>query len=243
MSSETVSSPTEPHELAEAAVEDAKSVEVSAPWRASIVEDLQRTTDSAIRSARSFRESFTLQDFIPHMKSQYKAYEDAFFTKVKDEINSVKEHPGMVGGVALTAALLLMRGPRRFLFRNTLGRFRSEEALFVKVEKNVQDLNMSVDLMKKESQKLLQRASLAEKEMLSGRSQLKSSGHQIQSLAKSVYKAEKQAVDLMDGLREVPGREALKLRAEVASMASLLKQQRTSLDKMILKVSGLGIAV
>lgn len=47
------------------------------------------------------------------------------------------------------------------------------QGLFVKVEKNVTDINMSVDIMKKESQKLLQRASLAENEMLSGRSALK----------------------------------------------------------------------
>ncbi|KAL9662506.1 hypothetical protein QQ045_027339 [Rhodiola kirilowii] len=241
-SSDAVVPPLQEQEVVEAA-EETKIVEASPPWHASIAEDLQRTTDSAIRSARSFQESFSWKDFIPQMKSQYKLYEDAFFTKVKDEVNTVKEHPGMVGGVALTAALLMMRGPRRFLFRNTLGRFQSEEGLFVKVEKNVTDLNMSVDIMKKESQKLLQRASLAEKEMLSGHSALKTSGREILSLAKSVYNAEKQAVDLMDGLREVPGRESLKLRAEVASMASLLKKQRAALDKKILNISELGIAV
>ncbi|GKV21836.1 hypothetical protein SLEP1_g31776 [Rubroshorea leprosula] len=47
----------------------------------------------------------------------------------------------------------------------------------------------------------------------------------------------------MDGLREIPGREALKLRAEVASMASTLRQQRISLDKRIMKISELGIPV
>lgn len=237
--------PPQLHDEIDEVVEEGKPivVEASAPWHAGLADDLQRTTDSAIQSARSFRQSFSLKEFVPHLKSQYRMYEDAFFMKVKDEVNTAIEHPAMVGGVALSAALLLMRGPRRFLFRKTLGRFRSEEGLFVKVEKNVADINMSVDIMKKESKKLLERASLAETEMLNGKSALKNSGRQIFSLAKDVYKAEKQAVDLMDGLREVPGREALKLRAEVASMASHLKQQKAALDKKILKISELGIAV
>ncbi|KAK9273578.1 hypothetical protein L1049_018388 [Liquidambar formosana] len=218
------------------------------PWHESIAEDLQRTTDSAIRSARSLQHNSSthlrsLQDFIPHMKSQYITYEDAFFKKVKDELMSAREHPAVAGGVAIAAGLLLMRGPRRFLFRHTLGRIRSEEAQFVRAEKNVKELNLSVDLMKKESRKLLERAALAEKDMTRGHTEIMNAGSQIQRLAKSVYKVEHEAADLMDGLREIPGRDALKLRAEVASMSSLLKQQRVALDKRILKISELGVPV
>lgn len=84
-------------------------------------------------------------------------------------------------------------------------------------------------------------------------------------------------IDLMDFLREIPGRQPLKLRAEasnlwssysyillcelfpsiiiysfllipkpfdqVASMASTLRQQRTAVDKRILKISELGVSV
>ncbi|WMV08931.1 hypothetical protein MTR67_002316 [Solanum verrucosum] len=108
----------------------------------------------------------------------------------------------------------LRAGPRRFLYRQTLGRLQSEEAKFIKAEKNVKELGLSVGLMKKESKKLLERASLAEKDMKRGHSDLMVAGNQIQSVAKSVYKVEGQAADLMDVLREIPGREALKLRAE-----------------------------
>ncbi|XP_057956280.1 RGS1-HXK1-interacting protein 1 [Malania oleifera] len=217
-------------------------------WHASIAEDLQRTTHSAIHSARSFRHNSsthlqTLQDYVLHLKSQYKMYEDAFFEKVKGELMSAREHPLAAGGVAVTAGLLLMRGPRRFLFRHTLGRLQSEEAQFVKAEKNVKELNLSVDLMKKESRKLLERAALAEKDMGRGHIELMNAGSQIQRLANSVYKVEAQAADLMDGLREIPGREALKLRAEVASMASHLKYQRIAMDKRIMKISELGVRV
>ncbi|KAI3894700.1 hypothetical protein MKX03_031630 [Papaver bracteatum] len=214
--------------------------------------DLKRTvyesTDSALRSARSLKQNSsthlrTLQDFLPQLKSQFRSYEDAFFTKFKDELMSAKENPAVASGVAVAAGLLLLRGPRRFLFRNTLGRFRSEEALYVKAEKNVKELNLSVDIMKRESAKLLERSALAEKDMKRGRNELVNAGSDIQRLAKSVYKIESQATVLMDGLRQIPGRESLKLRAEVGTMAALIQQQRSALDKKILKISELGISV
>lgn len=42
------------------------------------------------------------------------------------------------------------------------------QAQFIRAEKNVKELRLSVDLMKKESRKLLERASLAEKDMKRG---------------------------------------------------------------------------
>ncbi|XP_062172820.1 RGS1-HXK1-interacting protein 1 [Alnus glutinosa] len=211
----------------------------------SMAEDLQ---SSVIQSTRSLQQNSsahlrTLQDFVPRAVSRCKSYEDAFFIKIKDELKRAREHPGAAVGVAATAAFLLIPGPRRFLFRHTLGRLQSEEAQFVRAEKNVKELNISVDLMKKESRKLLERAALAEKDMNYGHTELMKAGSEIQDLAESVYAVEAQASDLMDGLREYPGREALKLRAEVASMASLLKQQRDKLHKEIMKISELGVPV
>ncbi|KAJ7982659.1 Ankyrin repeat domain-containing protein 2 [Quillaja saponaria] len=184
-----------------------------------------------------------LNGILPQAISHYRTYEDAFFNKVKDELISAREHPAETIGITITAGLLFMRGPRRFLFRHTLGRLRSEEAQYARAEKNVKELNLSVDLMKKESQKLLGRASFAEKDMNYGHNELKNTGTQIQRLAKSVYKAETQVADLMDRLRDTPGREALTLRAEAASMASALKRQRALLNKRILKISELGVSV
>ncbi|OVA08854.1 hypothetical protein BVC80_8041g5 [Macleaya cordata] len=251
----SASSATETTETAKTEEGEVGKVEEKQPWQSyyyTSAEDLKRTvfesTDSAIRSARSLQENSsthlrTLQDLIPQLKSQYHSYEDAFFTKLKDELMSAREHPAMASGVAVAAGLLLLRGPRRFLFRHTLGRLQSEEAQYVRAERNVKELHLSVDLMKKESQKLLERSALAEKDMKRGHNELMSAGSDIQRLAKSVYKIESQAADLMDGLREIPGREALKLRSEVAAMASLVKQQRSGLDKRIMKISELGVAV
>ncbi|CAN8230436.1 unnamed protein product [Cochlearia groenlandica] len=216
------------------------------------VDDIQRTVkeskDSAVRSARYLRENSTsqfryIQDYIPHALTQYKTYENAFFSKVSEELINAKEHPAAALGIGIAAGLVLMRGPRRFLFRNTLGRFQSEEAQFLRAEKHVQEFNMSVDLMKKESVKLLERAALAEKDMKRGLFELINSGNDIHRLAKSVHKVECKASDLMDGLRQMPGRDAIKLRAEVASMTSLLRQKRIALNKRIMRMSELGVPV
>ena len=216
----------------------------SVAMAASMAEDLQRTvmqsTDSAIRSARSLQHH--LPQYVEKAVSDYRTYENAFFTKIKG-LMSAREHPASTLGIGLTAAFLLLPGPRRFFIRQTFSRLQSEEAQFVRAEKNVKELNLSVDLMKKESKKLLERALLAEKDMKYGQTDLMDVGSQIQSLSKSVHKVESQAADLMDGLREIPNREALKLRAEVASMASVLKRQRSVLDKRIMKISELGLPV
>ncbi|XP_057781163.1 RGS1-HXK1-interacting protein 1 isoform X2 [Salvia miltiorrhiza] len=196
-------------------------------WRTYISEDLPRTVqesaDTAIRSARTLQQSSSthlrsFQDFVPQIGTRYRYYEEAFFTKVKDELVNLREHPALTAGVAVTSCLLLMRGPRRFLIRQTLGRLQSEEAQFVRAEKNLKELSLSVDLMKKESKKLLQRSVLAERDMIRGHYDLRDAGTQIQRFARSVNKAQTEAADLMDLLREIPGREALKLRADVASI-------------------------
>ncbi|XP_051143813.1 RGS1-HXK1-interacting protein 1 [Andrographis paniculata] len=220
-------------------------------WRSYLSEDLprsvQESADSAIGAARSLQQSSSnhfrsLQDLAPEIRARYSNYEEAFVHRVKDELTNLAEHPALACGVA-ASALLLMRGPRRFLFRHTFGRLQSEEAQFIKSEKNVKELALSVDIMKKESNKLLERSALAEKDMKRGHYDLMDAGSQIQNLARSAYKAEVQAADLMDLLREIPGREALKLRADVASLASHLRQQRLAMNKRILKISELGVPV
>ncbi|GMJ15584.1 RGS1-HXK1 INTERACTING PROTEIN 1 [Hibiscus trionum] len=206
-----------------AAMAAANNDSATKPWAEELpaIGSLKDSKDSAIRSARSLLHNSSthlrsFQDFLPQASSQYKSYEDAFFNKLKEGVRSAKEHPGAAVGITISAALFLMPGPRRLLFRNTLGRFQSEEAKFLRAEKNVKELNLSVDLMKKESSKLLERAALAEKDMKRGHKELMNTGGQIHRLAKSVYKVEAEAADLMDGLREIPGRDALKLRAEAS---------------------------
>lgn len=232
--------------------EEDQLAQPSKPWHSYLSEELPRSLmeskDSAIRSARSLQHDSSthlnyFQDFMLCMRSHFAVYEDAFFRNVKDGVTTARENPTMTAGLGLSAAFLLLRGPRRFLFRHTLGRLQSEEARFVKAEEQLNILNISVNQMKNESQKLLERALLAEKALIEEQSELMNSGKRLQSLASSVDKAEAQAADLMDLLREIPGREAIKLRAEVASVASLLRQQKSGISKRMMKLSDLGVKV
>lgn len=233
--------------------------EVVKPWHvytAEQAQELKRTvvesTDSALRSARdqvgelqavSTVHYRTMLDYLPKLKRQYSIYEDAFFGKLKEGAVIAREYPLSTCTVAAGIGLLLMRSPRRFLFRHTIGRFQSEESLLANAENKVKDFRQSVELLKNESRKLQERATLAEEEMKRGQMKLKNAGNQIQSLVRSVYKTESQATGLMDSLREIPGREALKLRADVASMAYEAKQQRSALVKQVLKITNNGISV
>lgn len=229
------------------------------PWHVSTAEqaqELKRTlvesTDSALQSVRENVEELrasssihyrTILDHVPKIRNQYIVYEDTFFKKLKEGLLIARENPTTTFGVAAGIGLLLMRSPRRFLFRHTIGRFQSEESLLANAENKVKGLRQSVDLLKNESKKLQERATLAEEELKRGQTKLKHAGNQIQSLVHSVYKTETQASRLMDNLREIPGREALKLRAEVASMASDAKSQRSLLVKQVSKITNHGISV
>ncbi|KAH9315563.1 hypothetical protein KI387_024190, partial [Taxus chinensis] len=200
------------------------------PWHVYTAEQAQElkrsvveSTDSAVRSVKNHVGELqatssihyrTMLDHVPKIRSQYIVYEDAFFGKLKEGLFIARENPSTTCAVAAGLGLLLLRSPRRFLFRHTIGRFRSEESLLANAENKVKELRQSVELLKNESKKLQERATLAEEELKRGQTKLKHAGNQIQSLVRSVYKTETQATCLMDNLREIPGREALKLRAE-----------------------------
>eukprot|EP00252_Welwitschia_mirabilis_P020042 TRINITY_DN4809_c0_g1_i1.p1 TRINITY_DN4809_c0_g1~~TRINITY_DN4809_c0_g1_i1.p1 ORF type:complete len:276 (+),score=58.29 TRINITY_DN4809_c0_g1_i1:86-913(+) len=229
------------------------------PWTlytAEQAQDLKRTvvesTDSALRSARDHVNEFTaisslhfrsIREYVPKIKEQYRVYEDLFFGKLKEGLLIAGEHPATSSAALIGASLLLMRRPRRFLIRNFIWRFQSEEAVFSNAQNKVNEFKQSVELLKNESKKLQERAILAEEELKRGQKKLKDSGNQIQRVVHSIYKTESQAKGLMEILRDIPGREALRLRADVASMADEAKQERRSMLKQVSKITNYGIPV
>ncbi|KAB5526920.1 hypothetical protein DKX38_020767 [Salix brachista] len=87
------------------------------------------------------------------------------------------------------------------------------------------------------------RASLAEEELIRGRTKLRQAGKQIQGVICSTYKIERQATGLRDILGELPRAEASRFRSQVSSLASETKQERNALSKMITKISNYRISV
>ena len=76
-----------------------------------------------------------LQQFYDTGVAHYQAAEQQALDGLKQGVRYVRyDHPeaSLAGGVALAAVLL--PGPRRFLLRQTIGRFRSEEAMYRSAE-------------------------------------------------------------------------------------------------------------
>ncbi|KAG2541117.1 RGS1-HXK1-interacting protein 1 isoform X2 [Panicum virgatum] len=188
-----------------------------------------------------------LQSFAPGLWSQYKVYEDAVVESTKETIADalvlVKEHQVEAIGCATVAGFILFRGPRRFLYRNTFGRFKTEKDLLNDAEESMMEYKKSIEKLKKESKYTLDKVVIGESDLRRGQTDLRSTGKQIQSLIGSIYKAESTAAGLMDRLRTIPTRQSLELRAEVASMASGLKNRRCALQERINKISEYGVRV
>ncbi|VAH90505.1 unnamed protein product [Triticum turgidum subsp. durum] len=169
-----------------------------------------------------------LQSFAPGLWSQYKAYEDVFVERAKvtisDALVLASKHQAEAIGCATVAGFILFRGPRRFLYRNTLGRFKTEKDLLNDVEQSMIEYKTSIESLRKDSKYTLDKVVIGESDLQRGRTDLRSTG-------------------LMDQLRIIPTRQSLELRAEVASMASGLKNRRHVLEERVNRISEYGVRV
>ncbi|EMS57790.1 hypothetical protein TRIUR3_22595 [Triticum urartu] len=91
-------------------------------------------------------------------------------------------------------------GPRRFLYRNTLGRFKTEKDLLNDVEQSMIEYKTSIESLRKDSKYTLDKVVIGESDLQRGRTDLRSTGKQIQSVIRSIYKAESTAAGGFHGL-------------------------------------------
>ncbi|XVF33559.1 hypothetical protein REPUB_Repub17cG0178800 [Reevesia pubescens] len=238
---------------------DSKAIEQATPWidyavdqalfYKKIIEQNINTTIEAsrsrfaeIRSTSSAHFNQTI-DSLEDVKSQLGVYEDMAFDKVKEGVNIAASHPLITGSVAVGLGFLLPKRPRRLLYYKTLRLFQSEESLLSKADTRVKELRQSIDRLKAESEKLERSASVAEEELIRGRTKLRQAGKQIRSVIHSAYKIERQAAGLKDALGELPSREASRFRSQVSNLASEAKRERNALTEEVSKISNYGIAV
>ncbi|MBA0674961.1 hypothetical protein Goari_016529 [Gossypium aridum] len=222
-----------------------------------------RSRLSEIRSTSSAHFNLTIES-LKDVKSQLDVYEDLAFGKVKEGINIAASNPLITGGAAVGLGFLVLKsmvprlymqqwasiktllqcpGPRHLLYYKTLRLFQSEESLISKADIRVKELRQSIDRLKAESEKLERSASVAEDELIRGRTKLRQAGKQIRSVIQSAYKIERQAAGLKDTLGELPSREASRFRSQVSNLASQAKRERNVLTKEVSKISNHGIAV
>ncbi|KAG8363411.1 hypothetical protein BUALT_Bualt19G0019600 [Buddleja alternifolia] len=185
----------------------------------------------------------SLQDSLQDIKSDYTAYEDIVFGKVKEGFLFASSRPLITTGAVLGVGFLGLKKTRQFLYYKSLRLFVSEEALLSRADAKVKELRQTVDILKFESQKLEQRAMKAEEDLIRGRTKLRQAGKQIQSVINSAYKIERQAGGLKDVLRELPSREASRFRTQVTNLAKEAKKERSALSKEVTKISNHGISV
>lgn len=209
-------------------------------------------TNEAIEKAKSgfvIMEAATTEQvqeaktFANKVSEEYFKYEDITLRHVKRGVQYGIDNPAYAAATAATVLLFTNRGSRRFLYRNTLGRFRSEEADILNSERQVKDVRTNLDIYKLDMEKLQERADVAESEFVSGRRKLKATGSELHRLWKNYNKVEEYAKSLKETARDLPARESIRLRAEAASLASEAKQNKNSLGKRIYGIAKLGINV
>ncbi|KAK9828598.1 hypothetical protein WJX72_000955 [[Myrmecia] bisecta] len=167
--------------------------------------------------------------------------EEVAFAYLKEGVELAVAYPNASMAALGGLALVVIPGPRRFLFRNTIGRLRSEEGMFRSAEMKAKSISEAVQSQTAEGTKLEQRLALAQEELNRGLSKVKATNRQLQSLAKQVASTEKSANNLVRDLRELPSKPALALRAEVATQAAAAKRQRQALDRVVYNLTKQGI--
>ncbi|CAJ1780737.1 unnamed protein product [Sphenostylis stenocarpa] len=197
---------------------------------------------SQIRSTSSAHFNQTL-DSLDDFKSQYNAYEDLLFEKIKEGVLVAASHPVITCGAAASLGLLVLKRPRRVLYYNTLRLFVSEESMISRAHAEVKELHQSIQLLKAEGEKLEKSALHAEEQFLHGRTKLRQAGKQIRNVINSAYKIETRAQGLKDILGEFPKREASLFRSQVSQLTSEAKKEKSTLTKEISKISNYGISV
>ena len=97
---------------------------------------------------------------------------------------AVAEAPYASGAAAASLALLLLPASRRLLWRATLGRASSEEAVFNACNRGAETLRANAEASAKELKRLRDAAATAEVEMLRGQSKLRQAAAELKRLVR-----------------------------------------------------------
>lgn len=173
--------------------------------------------------------------------AQYKVAEDHLFASLTDGVEVALANPNATTAVLTGLALVVLPGPRRFLYRQTVGRLRSEESVYLAAKRKSEQLGESVEGHAAEATKLTERLASAQTQYLDGMRKVKAASKQLQYLEKEVAGSEATANSLARTLRELSSGEAIALRAEVAAKLQAAKMQRKALEKLIYGITKQGL--
>lgn len=169
--------------------------------------------------------------------------QDKAFGRLKEGVEYVLVHPEISYPLAAAATVAAVPPLRRLLYRVTIGRLRSPEAVVASAEQRLGTLGARIEDYGREAQKLQARALSAHEEMTRGFSKLKAARSELQRLESAVGKTERAAASVLGDLRTV-GRgvpKATELRAEAAQKLATAKQQHALLRKEVRWISKLDV--
>lgn len=181
------------------------------------------------------------QDVYGIGKAHWEQTEERLLAKVREGVGYVTEHQNESLVAAVCLAAVLLPGPRNFLYRSTLGKLRSEEAMFKSAQQRAGSLAQRLEGHSEELTKLQERVASAQEEYQRGLRNLRAAASDLQGLSGRVHSSEKNARALVSDLRALPSRAALQLRSDVAQAASMASTQRSAIERLVVRLAKQGV--
>jgi len=170
--------------------------------------------------------------------------EDEFFKRVsKKAVETARENPLTTGASAVAFLALALPGPRALLWRSTLGRLQSEEALFNACVRRSETLALDAEAASAEVRRLAEAASAAEIEMKRGAANLRSVARELRSIESKTYGMDNKASTLLNDLRVLSGEDAAALQERVAATVDEVATHRNAALSSLKRIFKSGIEV
>ena len=170
--------------------------------------------------------------------------EDEFFRSAsKRVVDFARANPVSVGGTVACAVALALPAPRALLWRSTIGRLQSEEALFNACVRRSERLTLEAEAASAEIQRLAESVSAAEIEMKRGASNLRAAARELRAIESKTYGMDSKASGLLNDLRVLPSAEAAALQEQVAGTTDTVAAHRSAALKVLKKIFKSGIEV
>lgn len=115
------------------------------------------------------------------------------FSTLKSGVHVAAEHESITMATIAATLMLMIPSTRRLVWRMTFGRFQSAESAFAAAEKRFANLQESINMQTKDSEKLLERFDAAKKEYERGLSKLTDTAAEYRRLAGRAESTERKA--------------------------------------------------
>lgn len=196
-------------------------------------------TSTAQAEAEKLRES--AQALTSAVEVEAKNAESVAISYIKEGLRVAADNQVASAAVGTAVAIVVVPGLRRFVIRQMVGKFRSEEGRFRAAELQAAELNQTLEQQAADLRKLEERLVLAQEEYERGRSKLTATGQRLLGLSRQLRGSHASVKGLISELRQLPSRQALQLRSEVASKAADISKQRTVVERHISKLLKQGL--